>query len=453
MSLRRKIFVFILSVTLVLLPVSYGSLVQVDTVGGSDWESEYAQRKSELQDKIDRINDELGQIGGTIGELNDKKGTLLEEKTGIEDQIKKTDNLITDIKLSISQIEWQIGQNQDKVVMLTEQIKEVFREIQKYENVSQLELILSSENLGQAISRLHNLSTFEMEVNGLRKQTEAMLKELEENKEILDNTKNSLEETRFLSQSKKGELDVLLEQTEGDEAKYQTLLASLKLEQDKFQANIVKIDKEKQAEAERRIAQEKKRADCEAKGGSFDYSDNSCEISSGGGGNSGSNAGGCVNETMNYSGIPRNTFTEPVNGYITQGFGCVDWGNGAHDGIDIANSYGTVIKAVGNGTVDTAGWLGGYGYAVIIKHTFGTRRVYSIYGHMKTPPPVKRGQAVVQGQTIGYMGTTGYSTGVHLHFAIADESYELTGSPNCNPRYGTSYTYCFNPVGGLFELW
>lgn len=85
-----------------------------------------------------------------------------------------------------------------------------------------------------------------------------------------------------------------------------------------------------------------------------------------------------------------------------------------HHGIDITNSYKTPIKASADGIVEYAGWLSGYGYTVIINHRNGYQ---SLYGH-NSKLLVKQNQSVKRGQTISLMGSTGRSTGTHVHFEV-----------------------------------
>lgn len=85
-----------------------------------------------------------------------------------------------------------------------------------------------------------------------------------------------------------------------------------------------------------------------------------------------------------------------------------------HTGLDIANSYGTPIKAADGGEVIFSGWWGGYGKAVIIDHGKGFSTVYA---HMSRIY-VQKDQQVDKGQVIGLVGSTGYSTGPHLHFEV-----------------------------------
>jgi len=108
-----------------------------------------------------------------------------------------------------------------------------------------------------------------------------------------------------------------------------------------------------------------------------------------------------------------NGFIWPADGVFTSGFGW-RWGR-VHQGIDIAAPVGTPILAAASGVVDYATWHdGGYGNMIDILHADGT---ITRYAHMNELY-VKEGQTVSQGQTIGAMGSTGFSTGPHLHFEI-----------------------------------
>ncbi|OIJ21888.1 hypothetical protein BKP45_04140 [Anaerobacillus alkalidiazotrophicus] len=101
-----------------------------------------------------------------------------------------------------------------------------------------------------------------------------------------------------------------------------------------------------------------------------------------------------------------------VGGYISSYQG-MRWGR-FHRGIDIARPSNYNILAADNGTVTFAGWDGGYGNKIIINHNNGMRTLYAHLASMD----VKVGQTVARGQKIGVMGTTGNSTGIHLHFEV-----------------------------------
>ncbi|MNS37752.1 Murein DD-endopeptidase MepM [compost metagenome] len=88
--------------------------------------------------------------------------------------------------------------------------------------------------------------------------------------------------------------------------------------------------------------------------------------------------------------------------------------NKMHTGLDIAASSGTPVKAPASGTVSFAGWNGGYGNYVVIDHGNGLQTAYA---HMSAIN-VKRGQRVTAGTQVGRVGSTGMSTGPHMHFEV-----------------------------------
>ena len=107
-------------------------------------------------------------------------------------------------------------------------------------------------------------------------------------------------------------------------------------------------------------------------------------------------------------GIMRSSFgvrKHPILGYAKM-----------HTGVDWAAPHGTPIFAAGNGVVDKVGWEGGYGKYVRMKHNNGYE---TAYGHMTAyAKGIEPGVKVRQGQVIGFVGSTGLSTGAHLHYEI-----------------------------------
>ncbi len=119
----------------------------------------------------------------------------------------------------------------------------------------------------------------------------------------------------------------------------------------------------------------------------------------------------------------------PTVGEITGPFGWSRAYGGYHDGLDIANDWGTPIYAAADGTVVEAGW-GGLGWYVVIDHGNGFS---TEYGHMGDRPFVSAGDTVARGQQIGLMGRTygrgGYATGVHLHFGVRHRGIHIDPLP------------------------
>ena len=111
----------------------------------------------------------------------------------------------------------------------------------------------------------------------------------------------------------------------------------------------------------------------------------------------------------------------PINGArLSSPFGMrkhpIDGYNKMHKGTDFAAPMGTPIMASGNGIIKKAGWCGGGGNCVVIKHN---STYQTVYAHMsKFAKGIRKGTRVKQGQTIGYVGSTGKSTGPHLHYEV-----------------------------------
>jgi murein DD-endopeptidase MepM/ murein hydrolase activator NlpD len=105
-------------------------------------------------------------------------------------------------------------------------------------------------------------------------------------------------------------------------------------------------------------------------------------------------------------------FIWPCDGVVTSGFG-MRWGR-MHEGIDIGCAYGAPNRAAAAGTVIYAGWMEGYGNLVVIDHGNGLSTAYAHASSLA----VSVGESVSQGQTVSYVGSTGHSTGPHLHFEV-----------------------------------
>ena len=126
----------------------------------------------------------------------------------------------------------------------------------------------------------------------------------------------------------------------------------------------------------------------------------------------------------------------PTAGYLSSGFGVrispfskgMEVGDGLlgyHTGLDIANALDTPIQATADGVVEDAGWMEGYGNAVVIRHT---PDIETLYGHMDRVQ-VKAGQKVNRGDILGYMGRTGNATGVHLHYEVRIDGRPVDPTP------------------------
>src|SRR3954471_17004139 len=133
------------------------------------------------------------------------------------------------------------------------------------------------------------------------------------------------------------------------------------------------------------------------------------------------------------SGVPSGPvrFLRPVSGAIGEGFGYPPGHGGArHDGVDFTEPYGTPIGAAGVGVVSFAGWnSGGYGNLTVIDHRLGYQTWYAHQSRIVVSP----GQRVAGGVRIGYVGSTGHSTGPHLHFEVRHNGVPINPVPYLLP--------------------
>ncbi|MCA1720020.1 MAG: M23 family metallopeptidase [Actinobacteria bacterium] len=129
----------------------------------------------------------------------------------------------------------------------------------------------------------------------------------------------------------------------------------------------------------------------------------------------------------------------PASGRLSSGFG-PRWGS-FHPGIDIAAPNGDAVKAAAAGVVTTSGWGGGYGKLVRVQHADGTTTAYA---HMSRIL-VAKGQRVAAGELLGKIGSTGFSTGPHLHFEVRVGKRTVNPLPWLHAHGVTFYGNATNP--------
>jgi murein DD-endopeptidase MepM/ murein hydrolase activator NlpD len=129
-------------------------------------------------------------------------------------------------------------------------------------------------------------------------------------------------------------------------------------------------------------------------------------------------------------------FLRPVSGPIDDGFGAARAGGRTHDGLDFPVPYGTRVGAAGRGTTIYAAYnYGGYGNLVVIQHRLGFTTWYAHLSEITSWV----GEQVVGGTRIGYVGSTGYSTGPHLHFEVRRYDTPIDPIPQLLPTVATQF--------------
>lgn len=378
-----------------------------------------ASTRQELKDQLQGISTEIDKAKKEFNNLETQKKDLNTQVTTVKGEITRIEKLISSTQTIINDLLIKIPQTQEKIKSLEEQVYKLYKEIQYYSSTSKVELLLTSKSFSDLVAKLYG-------INAVQNEVEKVAGDLKENLDLLEEQKSSQEsllkkqtETRFILNSKKSSLDNLIAETQNKQSEYEKKINDQATLATKVQTELAALPPEIR---------------------NYIYSN---------GGNTqsrGSSTGPCYFYEPRILVYPDNYFIIPTSGAYTDNFNCYpwswDWRRNGHDGIDIANSQGTAIYATADGVAVAR--HPDFGNSIVLKHELPSgQRVYSLYAHMVSPSPLSIGQVVKKGQTIGLMGSTGFSTGPHLHFMIISDSYEKYG-PYCS--YGSRMSKCYDPA-------
>lgn len=345
-------------------------------------EKEYDKKAEELQKDMEELE-------------QSKKDTL----SYIEKLDKKTEKVETELE----QLKGKIAETEDYLVSANKELKEAQEEEQKqydtmkkrikymYENGNQdyMDILFRSQSMGDLLNRaeyVEKISSYDKRV-------------FQEYQKI----KNKVEQKKAGIESKLSELEGLKEEQIAEKAALSELKKRKKEELRQYDRNLAE-SQEKADEYARQAA----KAEAEVEKLLEQKQDEIDRANAAGGGGSGT-GDGSLGWPLTVSGRISSSFgrrSSPTAGASTY-----------HKGIDIAVSSGTPIVAAGAGTVVTAAYSSSAGNYVMISHG---SRLYTVYMHCSRLA-VKQGDTVERGQIIAYVGSTGISTGSHLHFGVSKD--------------------------------
>ena len=369
-------------------------LIQTNVVIGAS-QKDLKNVDNKIEEKKEELkNDTMSQVE----ELTNKISSY-------QQQIEELDSKINDLNTQISDSQEQLNKAQEDYTKQEELLNA--RLVATYEagDTSYLDFILSSESITDLISNYYLVSEIATNDSELLEKIQKQKETIENTKKTLENSKNELATSKTTKQSVSSQLQSTKEQKNEQVAKLSEDEKQTQKELDQFEEDKAAIANEL-AEIARREAEQRRN-----------------NTNSGKNNNSNSGSGNNSNSGNNGSNTPSaGGFIRPVSGYsITCGW----YGYAGHTGVDFSGAgiSGKPVLAAKSGTVETStalkyadGRYRSYGEYIVINHHDGTMTLYA-HGAPGSRL-VSKGQSVSQGQQIMSVGTTGNSTGYHLHFEV-----------------------------------
>lgn len=372
-------------------------------------EAEIEKEKSALRDQIDANMSEMEKLIAEKNAIDQEIGMINQQIANINSQITIYGMLIADKQDELDEAKIHLEQ-------LREQNKERIRAMEEEGSLSYWSVLFKANSFSDLLDRLNMIQEIAEadkrrldELNAAAEAVETAQLALEAEKATLEAKKEELNGLQAELEVKRLAADEVLVQLHKQGEALDVLMAEAEARDEELQKEIAQAEKAKTQEEQRLQEEERRRQEEERK--RREEEEKKQQAANGGqssGNTSSTNAAPSsaywmVPCTYVYLSSPFGYRIHPIHG--TYGF---------HSGVDLASPGGTPIKATRAGTVTKATYDSASGYYVTINHGDGFS---SSYLHM-THYIVSVGDRVSQGQVIGYVGSTGWSTGNHLHFSI-----------------------------------
>ncbi len=353
----------------------------------------------DLTNQLDSIQQQVNQQNAAKEDAETVIGSVSEQLRQIEEQLRQATAELGTIKEQRVAVENDITLNERQLAEAQKRLEgreSVFykrvRDIYINGRLSYLDVVIGSKDFSDFANRLEVLKriidsdiTLINEIKKERAEIEAHKQKLEADRaKLVELEKAALAKQAEIEQ-KKAERNVVLQKAQNDRATAMQAIEELNASSAQVSAML------KERQAARAAAAAAAAAAAQSSGGQ-----------------------GASDNWVQGTG----QLGWPVSGEITSPYGYrvhPIWGTTIyHSGIDIGVDEGTPVHAADGGVVVWSGWMGGYGYAVVIDHGNG---LSTLYGH-NSELAVDEGQSVAKGQVISYAGSTGNSTGPHVHFEV-----------------------------------
>ena len=375
--------------------------------------SEIKEKQAQNEAEAEELNAQLESLRSETADAQAYQETLVAQIENYQESIDLARERIDELNSSISTLEDEIEKADAEYADTFEQLKVRLNALYTSGGeLTTLEILLDSTSLYDFSVRSEAIQGVTRHDKQLMEEIKSYMLQTQEQRDELSVQKEELAEQKKDLESKQSELQVLeeenqrlIEELQLQSAEAEKLIAENEAESQDYLAQLDSLIAQRSEQAAREEAERQQALENQQNqgGGSSDAGSSS----SGSSGSSGSSNDSSVLNTGDLS------FSWPLAGY---GYGSITqyYGNNGHMGLDIGIPYGTPIYAAESGQVISAEYHWSWGNNVLIWHngTYSTR-----YAHCSSLA-VSAGEYVQKGQVIGYAGSTGNSTGNHLHFEV-----------------------------------
>ena len=375
--------------------------------------SEIKEKQAQNEAEAEELNAQLESLRSETADAQAYQETLVAQIENYQESIDLARERIDELNSSISTLEDEIEKADAEYADTFEQLKVRLNALYTSGGeLTTLEILLDSTSLYDFSVRSEAIQGVTRHDKKLMEEIKAYMLQTQEQRDELSVQKEELAEQKKDLESKQSELQVLeeenqrlIEELQLQSAEAENLIAENEAESQDYLAQLDSLIAQRSEQAAREEAERQQALENQQNqgGGSSDAGSSS----SGSSGSSGSSNDSSVLNTGDLS------FSWPLAGY---GYGSITqyYGNNGHMGLDVGIPYGTPIYAAESGQVISAEYHWSWGNNVLIWHngTYSTR-----YAHCSSLA-VSAGEYVQKGQVIGYAGSTGNSTGNHLHFEV-----------------------------------
>ena len=372
--------------------------------------NELRNQKKEIQAQIEDLKDQYQENENEIADIVARKNIIDQEIGLLHAQITNITEQISAFSVLVADKQDELDNAQSRFEQMNEDCKVRIRAMEEEGSLTYWEVLFKATSFSNLLDRLNMVEEIAasdirrlQELSDAADAVETSRQELALEKEELDATKAELDATQAQLDEKREEADALIQELLSHADELEALREQKEKEDEELMAQIAEMEqaynRAKEEEWLAHIATATTVAPSTQPGG---------DSGSGGSENSGNTSGGSTSWIRPCSYVK---VTSPYGFREQPTAGASKF----HQGIDLGAAAGTTIVASRAGTVTSAGYSNSLGWYVTINHGDGFS---SMYGHMLGPAYVSSGSYVSQGQSIGGVGSTGISTGNHLHFAI-----------------------------------